>query len=57
MGGRFEEQHLVDETRWTIDRTRVAMDNMIIRDGLCWVDEQDDARVSYWVPSAMVWDE
>jgi len=57
MGGRFEEQHLVDETRWTIDRTRVAMDNMVIRDGLCWVDEQDDARVSYWVPSAMVWDE
>ena len=57
MGGRFEERHLVEETQWTIDRTRVAMDNMIIRDGLCWVDEQEDTSVSYWVPSAMVWDD
>lgn len=56
-GGRFEERLLVAETQWTVERARAAVTNMIERDGLCWVDEQEDYGISYWVPSAITWDD
>ena len=57
-GGRVSEQALVARRGWTEERARTALSNMLLRDGLCWLDDQDEEYgVSYWVPSAMRWDE
>ncbi|KAJ4001205.1 winged helix DNA-binding domain-containing protein [Lentinula boryana] len=60
--GRITIDELVVEREkggrgWTRERARGALDNMLLQDGLCWVDEQDNIhdRV-YWVTSAMKWD-
>jgi len=56
-GGRVVEDLLIIRQGWTRDRARAALENMLLRDGLCWLDEQDEqAGRSYWVPSAMQWD-
>ena len=57
-GGRVSERELAAKTGWTVVRARVALENMLLRDGLCWVDEQDE-RIgkSYWVISVMKWEE
>ena len=56
-GGRIVEDLLIIRKGWTRDRARAALENMLLRDGLCWLDEQDEqAGRSYWVPSAMQWD-
>lgn len=56
-GGRIVEDILVRQKGWTRDRARAALDNMLLRDGLCWLDEQDETcGRAYWVPSAMQWD-
>ena len=57
-GGRVSEQMLMSLRGWTQERARAALSNMLLRDGLCWLDDQDEKYgVSYWVPSAMRWDE
>ena len=57
-GGRVSEDVLIARRGWTSERARAALENMLMRDGLCWLDEQDEASgVAYWVPSAMNWDE
>ncbi|TFK85247.1 winged helix DNA-binding domain-containing protein [Polyporus arcularius HHB13444] len=57
-GGRVSEQALVARRGWTEERARTALSNTLLRDGLCWLDDQDEEYgVSYWVPSAMRWDE
>ncbi|KAI5120125.1 hypothetical protein M0805_001893 [Coniferiporia weirii] len=57
-GGRVTATSLVEKTGWTLDRARVALENMLIRDGLCWLDEQDEQNGrSYWIVSVMQWDE
>lgn len=56
-GGRFDEALLVTETHWTTERARNVVRNMIERDGLCWVDEQEEFAVSYWIPSVIPWDD
>jgi len=57
-GGRVDEDMLVQTRSWTVERSRAALDNMLLRDGLCWLDEQDEHRAAvYWAPSAMKWDE
>ncbi|CCM02149.1 uncharacterized protein FIBRA_04227 [Fibroporia radiculosa] len=57
-GGRVSEELLVQRRGWTPERARAALENMLLRDGLCWLDEQDEVDgVAYWVPSAMHWDE
>lgn len=55
--GRFDERLLLQETMWSVERVRAAISNMVERDGLCWVDEQDERGISYWVPSAIAWDD
>lgn len=56
-GGRIVEDLLIVRKGWTRDRARTALENMLLRDGLCWLDEQDEqAGRSYWVPAAMQWD-
>ncbi|GBE83920.1 EAP30/Vps36 family-domain-containing protein [Sparassis latifolia] len=57
-GGRVSEGMLITRRGWTYDRASAALQNMLLRDGLCWLDEQDEAGgVAYWIPSAMHWDE
>jgi len=56
-GGRVVEDQLIVRKGWTRDRARTALENMLLRDGLCWLDEQDEQTGrSYWVPAAMQWD-
>lgn len=57
-GGRVSEALLIARRGWAAERARAALENMLLRDGLCWLDEQDEfSGVAYWVPSAMGWDE
>jgi len=57
-GGRVSEDMLVARRGWTRERASAALQNMLLRDGLCWLDEQDEfSGVAYWIPSAMQWDE
>ncbi|KAE9399424.1 winged helix DNA-binding domain-containing protein [Gymnopus androsaceus JB14] len=49
--GKITEEELVEEKGWTRQRAKGALENMLIRDGLCWHYD----RV-YWVTSAMQWD-
>lgn len=57
-GGRVVEEILVSRRGWTYERARAALENMLLRDGLCWLDAQDERHGrAYWVPSAMRWDE
>ena len=57
-GGRVSEEILIARRGWTPERARAALENMLLRDGLCWLDDQDEiCGVAYWVPSAMRWDE
>ncbi|KIK20754.1 hypothetical protein PISMIDRAFT_24084 [Pisolithus microcarpus 441] len=53
-GGRVVEETLVTRAGWTRERARAALENMLLRDGLCWLDAQDEQHgKAYWVPSAM----
>ncbi|KAG1728069.1 EAP30/Vps36 family-domain-containing protein [Suillus paluster] len=57
-GGWIVEAILENRRGWTRDRARAALENMLLRDGLCWLDSQDEHYGrAYWVPSAMHWDE
>ncbi|KAG8872453.1 hypothetical protein FRB97_007626 [Tulasnella sp. 331] len=55
LGGFIDVSALVEAQGWTRERAETALENMLLRDGLCWIDEQDEGGVSYWVPSAMEW--
>ena len=56
--GRIVEETLVIRRGWTREWARTALENMLLRDGLCWLDTQDELhRKAYWVPSAMRWDD
>lgn len=57
QGGRVSEDLLIARRKWTPERAHAALENMLLRDGLCWLDEQDEQGIAYWVPSAMRWDE
>ncbi|KAF8226170.1 winged helix DNA-binding domain-containing protein [Tricholoma matsutake] len=56
-GGWISEDILVHRMGWTPERCRSALENMVHRDGLCWVDDQDErCGRAYWVLSSMRWD-
>lgn len=56
-GGRIWGEFIAETTGWTIGRSRTVLENMLMRDGLCWVDEQDtEASSVYWVTSVIEWD-
>ena len=58
IAGRVTESGLVRRTGWTWERARAALENMLVRGGLCWVDEQDEQEGrAFWVVSVMRWDE
>ncbi|KAF5367200.1 hypothetical protein D9758_003927 [Tetrapyrgos nigripes] len=56
LSGKVVEEDLISRHGWTRERARVALENMCLRDGLCWVDDQDPSGMAYWIPSAMRWD-
>jgi ESCRT-II complex subunit VPS22 len=57
-GGRVVVPMLVEQKGWTPERARVALENMLMRDGLCWLDDQDEEYDrAYWITSAMQWDD
>ncbi|KAG1899538.1 EAP30/Vps36 family-domain-containing protein [Suillus fuscotomentosus] len=57
-GGWIVEAILENRRGWTGERARAALENMLLRDGLCWLDSQDEHYgQAYWIPSAMRWDE
>ncbi|KAK7023761.1 EAP30/Vps36 family-domain-containing protein [Favolaschia claudopus] len=57
QGGRIVEDMLISGKGWTQGRAKAALENMLLRDGLCWLDEQDEEYgKAYWVTSAMKWD-
>ncbi|KAF8655804.1 hypothetical protein AX16_002889 [Volvariella volvacea WC 439] len=56
-GGRVVEEWIVTRKGWTRERAEAALQNMLLRDGLCWLDDQDEKYGrAYWVPSVMKWD-
>ncbi|PPQ64637.1 hypothetical protein CVT26_002727 [Gymnopilus dilepis] len=56
-GGRVVEGDLIRQKGWTRERARAALENMLLRDGMCWLDAQDEQTGrAYWVPSAMQWE-
>lgn len=57
LGGFIDESSLMDSQGWTRERAKATLDNMLLRDGLCWIDEQEEGGSSYWVPSVMEWKE
>ena len=57
-GGRVSEDILMSKKGWTAERAKAALENMLLRDGLAWLDAQDETNgIAYWIPSAMHWDE
>jgi ESCRT-II complex subunit VPS22 len=58
--GRVDEELLVRRNAWTAERARAVLQNMLLRDGTCWLDEQDGPDGmgrAYWIPAAMQWDD
>ncbi|KAF9533432.1 EAP30/Vps36 family-domain-containing protein [Crepidotus variabilis] len=55
-GGRVIEDHLIQKKGWIRERARAALENMLLGDGICWLDDQAEGSRAYWVPSAMHWD-
>ncbi len=56
-GGVFNERMIMQMLGWNDVRARNAIDNMVKRDGLGWVDEQAEGGVDVWVPSTLNWQE
>jgi ESCRT-II complex subunit VPS22 len=57
-GGRVVEDILIQKRKWTRERARTALEVMLLRDGLCWLDEQDEKwGKAYWVISVIQWEE
>jgi ESCRT-II complex subunit VPS22 len=60
QSGRVDEELLVRRNAWTVERARAVLQNMLLRDGTCWLDEQDGPDGmgrAYWIPAAMRWDD
>lgn len=59
-GGRVDVRLLIEQRGWTDERARAALNIMLLKDGTCWLDDQDGPNgdgIAYWVPAAMHWDE
>ena len=60
QSGRVDEELLIQRNAWTEERARAVLSNMLLRDGTCWLDEQDGPDgmgQAYWIPAAMRWDD
>jgi ESCRT-II complex subunit VPS22 len=57
QGGKVDEELLVRRNAWNAERARGVLQNMLLRDGTCWLDDQDGMGRAYWIPAAMQWDD
>jgi ESCRT-II complex subunit VPS22 len=58
--GKIDEELLIRRNAWTPERARGVLENMLLTDGTCWLDEQDGPEGmgrAYWIPAAMQWDD
>jgi ESCRT-II complex subunit VPS22 len=55
--GLVNEKMLIERYGWTIERARIALSNATERDGICWVDNQTDGPLDYYVLGSMKWDD
>jgi len=58
--GRVDEELLIRRNAWAAERAKAVLQNMLLRDGTCWLDEQDGPDGmgrAYWIPAAMQWDD
>lgn len=54
VGGKVWVDLIAAAANWPVERAVAALDNMLLRDGLCWMDDQDeDAPIVYWVMSVL----
>ena len=57
FGGKVWPDLVAGTTGWPVERAVAALENMLLRDGLCWFDDQDeDAPTVYWVMSVIQWE-
>jgi ESCRT-II complex subunit VPS22 len=57
VGGKVWVDLVAGAASWSVERAAAALENMLLRDGLCWMDDQDeDAPVVYWVMSVLQFD-
>jgi ESCRT-II complex subunit VPS22 len=60
QGGKVDEELLIRRNAWNAERARAVLQNMLLTDGTCWLDEQDGPDGmgrAYWIPAAMQWDD
>jgi ESCRT-II complex subunit VPS22 len=60
QGGKVDEELLIRRNAWNADRARAVLQNMLLNDGTCWLDDQDGPDGmgrAYWIPAAMQWDD
>jgi len=60
QGGKVDEELLIRRNAWNAERARGVLQNMLLRDGTCWLDGQDGPDGmgrAYWIPAAMQWDD
>jgi ESCRT-II complex subunit VPS22 len=58
--GRVDEELLIRRYAWSEKRAKTVLQNMLLKDGTCWLDEQngpDGMSRAYWIPAAMQWDD
>jgi ESCRT-II complex subunit VPS22 len=56
-GGKVWVDLVAATARWPVERAAAALENMLLRDGLCWMDDQDeDAIIAYWVMPVLQWE-
>jgi len=58
--GKVDEELLIRRNAWSVERARAVLQNMLLTDGTCWLDEQDGPDGmgrAYWIPAAMQWDD
>lgn len=56
-GGKVWAELVAGITGWPVERAVAALENMLMRDGLCWFDDQDEeSNAVYWVMSVIQWE-
>jgi ESCRT-II complex subunit VPS22 len=56
-GGKVWAELVTSLTEWPEERAVAALENMLMRDGLCWFDDQDEeSNAVYWVMSVIQWE-
>ncbi|KAH7334575.1 EAP30/Vps36 family-domain-containing protein [Rhizoctonia solani] len=56
-GGMVDARSIMVALGWSLERSEMALDNMLMRDGTCWLDDQDPAGKIYWVFSAFTFED